>query len=922
MTTVYSYVTQNLGVTPGVEFVIPDEAIHFGTTALKSALFNLPYVPPVGTTLTSAYLMLNFAGSTLPPTDIVKRVEEAWTEATTGVGWDPDDLTDQLASTPTLHVGTGYYQFDLTAYVQDLIDGVHTNYGVMVTPETPKASYPAHDAASRLLPGYGSAPLWVLKWEASGGGGDTEDPVVSITAPADPSTIDEDTTLTATVTDNVGVDHAEAFLGSVPLGTLTSAPWQWTISVDEVANGTYVVTVNGYDAAGNVGTDTVTVTVAKQRTVTAMVTKDVEATSLGEWNYDKTPFYLRSSGETDPTKLLFDCPYVPPSGALVASAYLKVFCDEGTWSVGTPLVLSVYRGPAEWSNMEELDYAALGLVAQLELADWGTLTKGAISSIDLTDYMQDLVDGTYENYGVVLVVSSGDGYAAVTSCDYGWGSRAPKWEVTYIANPPTPDTSAPTVSIIAPVVGVDIAGPFTLRATITDDVGVGHAEAFVDGVSQGAITGHGGGSWEWLIDTTSLTNGAHAVTVKAWDAAGNMGQASTSIDLYQGLDLATKIIYTKQMTPAAFADSWRSTDNLELAIEIVEPPQDLVSLNPALRHNLEVAVGVPGTTADWSTMTVVPLQKSHGFASLGATCRWALRARPQLSLTSWASGMTDLLRLRYGDDGLLVLTADAIYAFADGVFTELVDLSAYGTPLDFVPWNGKIVVSFAASLVFFDLDTGEEDWAMDLPTGVTAFSVLESYSDDLWVACTSNVLLKLSETYDLVKYTTVSQVAVLQDCTTGLLAGCSDGNVLLYPAATLSYTAPAAVHKAGLVEGTTILVGTTGQLFHSAPTWGLEASLDGFTEVRGIAASSERAYVGGDGPMIWVQVSDGVWERAFSLADATAVNDMLTVDDVIYVATSSATDARIFRLEEVAETENVCGVDKPNFRFKVLRRAE
>ena len=87
----------------------------------------------------------------------------------------------------------------------------------------------------------------------------------------------------------------------------------------------------------------------------------------------------------------------------------------------------------------------------------------------------------------------------------------------------TPDTTPPTTSITAPVGGSTVSGTVTITATASDNVGVTKIELYVDG----SLLGSGAASpFSASWNTTGAANGAHSLTSKAYDAAGNVGTSS------------------------------------------------------------------------------------------------------------------------------------------------------------------------------------------------------------------------------------------------------------------------------------------------------------------------------------------------------------------------------------------------------------
>ena len=95
-------------------------------------------------------------------------------------------------------------------------------------------------------------------------------------------------------------------------------------------------------------------------------------------------------------------------------------------------------------------------------------------------------------------------------------------EVTVTVTGGVEDTTAPTVNLTNPANGVTVGGTVTLTATAADDFGVTKVEFFVDGASLGTGTpSMTAGPWQLQWNTASVTDGPHALSVRAFDAKGN-----------------------------------------------------------------------------------------------------------------------------------------------------------------------------------------------------------------------------------------------------------------------------------------------------------------------------------------------------------------------------------------------------------------
>jgi len=104
-------------------------------------------------------------------------------------------------------------------------------------------------------PGPHPGPVWVDAFDVLPFSTDNTPPTVSMTAPADGSTVSGTVTVSADATDNVGVTSVQFELDNAPLGTaLTKAPYSLSWNTSTVPNGAHILLAVARDAAGNVGT--------------------------------------------------------------------------------------------------------------------------------------------------------------------------------------------------------------------------------------------------------------------------------------------------------------------------------------------------------------------------------------------------------------------------------------------------------------------------------------------------------------------------------------------------------------------------------------------------------------------------------------------------------------------------------------------
>jgi beta-lactamase superfamily II metal-dependent hydrolase len=129
--------------------------------------------------------------------------------------------------------------------------------------------------------------------------------------------------------------------------------------------------------------------------------------------------------------------------------------------------------------------------------------------------------------------------------------------------PQPPDTTPPATSITAPANGATVSGTTAVTASASDNVGVTKVEFYLDGALQATDT-TSPYSWSW--NTTTSADGAHALSSKAYDAAGNSA-TSTAVNVTVANTDITPPTAPSNLTASAskrkIALSWTaSTDNV------------------------------------------------------------------------------------------------------------------------------------------------------------------------------------------------------------------------------------------------------------------------------------------------------------------------------------------------------------------------
>jgi hypothetical protein len=85
------------------------------------------------------------------------------------------------------------------------------------------------------------------------------------------------------------------------------------------------------------------------------------------------------------------------------------------------------------------------------------------------------------------------------------------------------------VAILLPQPGSTVSGAVPVSGTSADNVGVSRIEVKVDANPYRMATGTD--SWTYLLDASALAPGGHVITARAVDVAGNLGTASSEVNV-------------------------------------------------------------------------------------------------------------------------------------------------------------------------------------------------------------------------------------------------------------------------------------------------------------------------------------------------------------------------------------------------------
>lgn len=129
----------------------------------------------------------------------------------------------------------------------------------------------------------------------------------------------------------------------------------------------------------------------------------------------------------------------------------------------------------------------------------------------------------------------------------------------------TADTIAPTVSVSAPADEATVSGSTTVTANATDNVGVQSVQFKLDGTTLGSADTTSPYTVTW--DTTTATNGSHALTAVATDTSGNVTASSTVNVTVNNVTapVSTTSIWADSDTPAVLSEN--DSASVELGVK-------------------------------------------------------------------------------------------------------------------------------------------------------------------------------------------------------------------------------------------------------------------------------------------------------------------------------------------------------------------
>jgi hypothetical protein len=366
---------------------------------------------------------------------------------------------------------------------------------------------------------------------------DLTGPAMAILEPLDAASLPSNLVkVKASATDAGAVTKVDLLVDGVFQGTDVAAPYAFELRAP--ANGTYAVKVRGTDLQGNVAeSPPVTVQVndvtppdvevlapEEGAIVPNAVTFSVDPTD--DSGIRKVEFFLDGVSLGTNTGGPWEIPYDfsrAPNGSYVFSAS----AEDGVGNVGTASV-TVWRDDRTPPTVSVTSPPSFSYLSGEVLLTANAADGSAVQRVEFwlhvpyTPYGfkvgESAAGAPWEFTLASSTVPSGTYLLYAKAFDFAGNVGDSKLEPLIWVM--TGDITPPTTALVAPVPGLaKVAGAIGVAAEAADPGGVlAKVELLVDDVPFATFTAP---PFQAAFDTTSVANGDHVLTSKAWDAAGN-----------------------------------------------------------------------------------------------------------------------------------------------------------------------------------------------------------------------------------------------------------------------------------------------------------------------------------------------------------------------------------------------------------------
>ncbi len=373
-----------------------------------------------------------------------------------------------------------------------------------------------------LIENIGTGSPNVLLHSACMGSTDSVKPEVTLTSPADGATLTGMVTMTATATDDVAVSRVEFYVGGELVAVDAEAPYEGTWDSNSLGNGSYTLEARAFDDGCNSRADAVSITISNP----------------GKASYDavmRAPTCEGASDRCDSVNLLAGRGIVGPEFNAPNTLFDSCADGDGGFYLFDPMLegLEVIR--------EDGTHLAAGKKVRVNAIVFGgfdysherlDLYSAPDAQAPVWNHVATLNPLGYGPHvlSTTFILPSGASQQAIRGVYRYGGPAAPCTvgiyndhdDLVFTVTEET-DTEPPVPTLTSPAEGATLMGNVTLYASATDNFGVLSVE-FYDGETLLATDTTEPYSFMW--DTRTAPNGAHALTVRAYDVAGHTGTSA------------------------------------------------------------------------------------------------------------------------------------------------------------------------------------------------------------------------------------------------------------------------------------------------------------------------------------------------------------------------------------------------------------
>ncbi len=453
-----------------------------------------------------------------------------------------------LAATATDNVGVAGVQFK--------VDGTNVGAEVTVAPYTASLNVATLTAGTHTISAVardaaGNTSTASVTVTVILSTSDTTPPTVSLTSPANGSTVLGTISVSANASDNVGVAGVQFTVDGANFGSeLTTAPYSISLNTTQYANGSHTIAAVARDAAGNKSTASASVTIS-----------------------NTTPPPPASSSDLIVYQESLASPWMNNSWSATVTYGSTEQAYAGTSSIKTVLTsawgaFSVHYGA--WgsaginaNSYQSVDFAVYGATAGTNLSvffendggqsfpavNYGTIAANQWTVISIPMSKLNPNNQTVNRLDIEDVSGSVKTFYIDNL----------RFTGTTTVTSPAADTTKPTVAFTNPANGATVSDTAVVSASASDNVKVVGVQFKLDGANLGSEVTTTPYSVSW--NTLQTPNGSHTLSAVARDSAGNIATVSVTVTVSNSTGSSTSdlIVSDDSLHTPWINASWSAT---------------------------------------------------------------------------------------------------------------------------------------------------------------------------------------------------------------------------------------------------------------------------------------------------------------------------------------------------------------------------